>query len=65
MDKDLAEAARSLIADEIYHVVRNAYNEANHDYLQKQIDICAEYLTEEQKQEIRKQGVFMIRGLNR
>ena len=60
MDKDLAEGARSLFADEIYQVVRNAYNEANHDYLQKQIDICAEYLTEEQKSEIRKQGVFEI-----
>lgn len=60
MDKDLAEAARRIFADEIYQIVRNAYNDANHDYLQKQIDVCAEYLTEEQKSEIRKQGIFVI-----
>ena len=60
MDSALVDGARSLYADEIYQIVRNAYSEANHDYLQKQIDICSDYLTEEQKQEIRKQGVFMI-----
>ena len=56
MDKDLVEAARRLHADEIYQLVRDSYNKENHDYLQKQIDICAEYLTEEQKKEIRKKN---------
>ncbi len=49
MDKDLAD-------DELYRLVRDNYNKANHDYLQKQIDICSEYLTEEQKEEIRKKN---------
>ena len=56
MDKDLVDGARKLFADEIYWVVCNAYNEANHDFLQKQIDICSEYLTEEQKDIIRKKN---------
>lgn len=60
MDKALIEGARSLYADNLYYVIRTAYNRENHDYLQKQIDICAKYLTDEQKQVIRKTGVFKI-----
>lgn len=35
--------------EEIFELVRNAYSEANKDYLYKQIKIASEYLTEEQK----------------
>jgi hypothetical protein len=52
MDVYLAEGSRKIIADEIFTIVRDAYNKANHDYLQKQLDICSEYLTEEQKETI-------------
>lgn len=60
MDKELIEASRELFAENIYYLVRDAYNRVNHDYLQKQIDIVSEYLTDEQKEEIRKQGIFKI-----
>lgn len=60
MDNALIEGARSLYTDTLYDVIRTAYNRENHDYLQSQIDICAEYLTDEQKQTIRKDGVFKI-----
>lgn len=56
MDKDLANGVRKLFADEVYRIVSESHNKANHDYLQKQIDICSEYLTEEQKEKIRKTG---------
>ena len=39
--------------DELYQLVRDNYNKVNHDYLQRQIDICSGYLTEEQKEELR------------
>ena len=60
MDNVLIEGARSLYADNLYDVIRTAYNSANYDYLQRQIDICAEFLTDEQKQVIRETGVFKI-----
>ena len=56
MDKDLEHGVRKLFADELYCLVRDNYNKVNHDYLQKQIDICSEYLSEEQKEEIRKKN---------
>jgi len=36
----------------------NAYCEANKDYLQKQIRIASEYLTDEQKEELRQKGIL-------
>lgn len=60
MDNALIEGERSLYTDNLYDVIRTAYNSVNHDYLQRQIDSCAEYLTDEQKQVIRKTGVFKI-----
>ena len=56
MDKDLAEAARKLCADNLFEIVIKNYHEANKDYLQKQIKISAEYLTPEQKDELRLKG---------
>lgn len=57
MDKLLAEAARELFADNLFEVVRRTYCEANKDYLNKQIAIAAEYLTDEQKDVLRRNGV--------
>ena len=56
MDKDLADGARRLFADELFETVRQCYCEANKGYLQKQIQIASEYLTDEQKDELRQKG---------
>jgi len=61
MDKLLAEAARKLHAEELseeelFEIVRKNYVEANREYLQKQIRIASEYLTEEQKGWLREHG---------
>lgn len=57
MDKLLVEGARQLFADNLFDLLRKNYNEANKDYLQKQIKIASEYLTEEQKNELRDKGI--------
>lgn len=59
MDKLLAEGARKLFADYLFDFVRKNYCEANKDYLQKQINIASEYLTEDQKDELRKRGIVI------
>ena len=56
MDKLLVEAARKLHAEELFEIVRKNYAEANREYLQKQIRIASEYLTEEQKGWLREHG---------
>lgn len=56
MDKSLANAADSLTEDEIFRLVTKNYHEANRDYLQKQIQIASEYLTDEQKRDLRSKG---------
>ncbi len=57
MDALLVDAARKLFADDLFETVRRCYCEANKDYLQKQIQIASEYLTEEQKEELRQKGI--------
>ena len=52
MDEILAEGSRKIVADGIFEFVRQHYVEANKKYLQKQIAIASEYLTEEQKAEL-------------
>ncbi len=42
--------------DNLFDLVRRNYCEANRDYLQKQIAIASEYLTDEQKRELREKG---------
>ena len=59
MDKDLADGARELFADEIFETVRRCYNEANRDYLDKQMKIASEYMTDEQKEELRQRGIIV------
>lgn len=58
MDKELADGARKLFADELFELVREKYAEANKEYLQNQIKIASEYLTEEQKEELRQKGIL-------
>lgn len=53
MDKDLTDGAREFFADELFETVRRCYNEANRDYLDKQMKIASEYMTDEQKEELR------------
>ena len=57
MDKTLAEAARNLYAENLFETVMKCYFEANKEYLEKQIMIASEYLTKEQKNELRDKGI--------
>ena len=59
MNKDLIEGARELFADELFETVRRCYCEANKDYLNKQIKIASEYMTDEQKEELRQRGIVI------
>lgn len=56
MDKALAEASRELAPENLFDLVRRNYCKVNHDYLQKQIAIASEYLSEEQKEQLRGKG---------
>lgn len=58
MDSLLADAARELYAENLFETIRRCYCEANKEYLQKQIQIASEYLTEEQKEELRQKGIL-------
>ena len=57
MDKDLANGARQLFAENLFETVKQCYCEANKDYLEKQLKIASEYLTEEQKKELLQKGI--------
>ena len=45
--------------DEIFWIVRESYAEANKDYIQQQIQIASEHLTDEQKADLQNKG-YMI-----
>ena len=57
MDKALAEGARELYTENLFETVKKCYCEANKDYLEKQIQIASEYLTDDQKNELRDKGI--------
>ena len=59
MDSLLADAARKLYAENLFETVRRCYCEANKNYLQKQIQIVSEYLTDEQKDELRQKRIMI------
>ena len=59
MDKNLIDGARELFADELFETVRRCYCEANKDYLNRQIQIASEYMTDEQKEELRQRGIVI------
>lgn len=58
MDRLLADSARNLYAENLFEIVMRCYCEENKEYLQKQILIASEYLTDEQKEELRKKGIL-------
>ena len=58
MDSLIADGARKLFAENLFETVKRCYCEANKDYLQKQIQIASEYLTEDQKEELRQKGII-------
>ena len=57
MNKDMIDGARELFADELFETVRRCYCEANKDYLNNQIKIASEYMTDKQKEELRQRGI--------
>ena len=59
MDKDLIDGARRLFADELFETVMRCYCEANKDYLDKQIKIASEYMTDKQKEKLRQKGIMI------
>lgn len=59
MDKSLVDGARQLFAENLFETVRQCYCEANKDYLDKQIKIASEYLTDKQKEELRQKGILI------
>ena len=59
MDSLLADAARELYAENLFETIRRCYCESNKEYLQKQIQIASDYLTEEQKEELRQKGILI------
>lgn len=59
MDKDLIDGARQLFDDELFETVRRCYYEANKDYINKQIKIASEYMTDKQKEELRQKGIMI------
>lgn len=44
-------------AENLFETVRKCYCEANKEYIEKQIQIASEYLTDEQKAELRSRGI--------
>lgn len=38
--------------DELFELVRKSYAEANKEYIQEQIKVASEYLTDKQKEEL-------------
>ena len=58
MDRLLADSARNLYAENLFETVRRCYCEENKEYLQKQIQIASEYLTDEQKEKLHKKGIL-------
>ena len=41
---------------ELFELVRRNYTEVNKDYIQQQIQIASEYLTDEQKADLQSKG---------
>lgn len=53
MDRPLIEAARKQYAEDFaYHLINGEIHE-NHAYIQKQLDIIADYISESDKEKIR------------
>lgn len=55
----MIDSSRKCVSDDIFELVMRNYNEANKDYLQKQIEIASENLTDQQKEDLRQKGVHI------
>ena len=53
MDKVLVVGARRIFAEEVFNCIRENYAKENHDYLQKQLNIAWEYMTEEMHEQLK------------
>ena len=53
MDKLLVDAARKEYADNVFDCIRENYAKENHDYLQKQLNIAWEYMTDEMHEQLK------------
>ena len=45
--------------DELFELVRRNYVDANKEYIQEQIKVASEYLTDEQKEELRQKKILI------
>ena len=45
--------------DELFELVRRNYSEANKEYIQEQIKVASEYLTDKQKEELHQKGILI------
>lgn len=45
--------------DELFELVRRKYAEANKEYIQEQIRVASECLTDEQKEELRQKRILI------
>lgn len=43
--------------DELFEIVRRNYSKTNKEYIQEQISVASEYLTDKQKEELRQKGI--------
>lgn len=44
--------------DELFELVQRNYSEVNKKYIQEQIRVASEYLTDKQKEELRQKGML-------
>lgn len=44
--------------DELFELVRRNYSEVNKEYIQEQIRVASEYLTDKQKEELRQRCIL-------
>ena len=45
--------------DELFELVRRNYSETNKEYIQEQIRVASEYLTDKQKEDLRQKGMLI------
>lgn len=54
----LARGETAVDNDELFELVRRKYAEANKEYIQEQIRVASECLTDEQKEELRQKRIL-------
>ena len=56
MDKDLAEASRRIVAENVAEIAKRDFNAPTKNIIQKHLQVVLEYMTEEQKTVLRRKG---------